>query len=351
MERNSNKLFSFLLNDRFRVYRQLLIIFIVIVFTRDFVWHIPEELAPISIKISGWIIYTLLFTAVIFTNIYVLIPRLFFKKKTTLYFFSLLLITLVTFFGLVIVQGYLFDAEMSQQLSPLIGLLRISAIMVILGLMLAGTTVISLFRQRIEDNLRINELESTTLKSELGLLKNQINPHFLFNMLNNANMLLDIDGAKASEVIFKLEDLLRYQINDCAKDCVPLSSDIRFINDFLNLEKMRRDNFEYTLDRRGDIEHIEVAPLLFISFVENAVKHSPDSENPSYINILFKENDNRLEFICENSISQIKTANQEGCGLGLKNIKRRLELLYPNCYKLDIIEEKTRFYVKLELAI
>lgn len=131
-----------------------------------------------------------------------------------------------------------------------------------------------MFTHWLRYNLRIDELESTTLQSELTFLKNQINPHFLFNMLNNANVLIKRNPEEASKVLFKLEDLLRYQINDSSRERVSLASDIRFLNDYLNLEKIRRDNFQFTLRQEGEVDSIWIQPLLFIPFVENAVKHS-----------------------------------------------------------------------------
>lgn len=345
----NNKISSFLLESRFRIQRYLLLLFIVIAFTADFVWYVPDELASIYAKIAGWICYIIFFGAAIYLNLKVLIPRFMLGRKMTLYTIFLLLTIFSTTLILVLVQKYFLGIEMSFSWLVKEGFLKIAACFVILGLMFAGTTAIALFKQRIEDNTRINELESTTLLSELGLLKNQINPHFLFNMINNANMLLEQEGFEASEMIFKLKDLLRYQIEDCSKNKVALSSDIHFLNDFLNLEKIRRDNFEFTISNQGEINNVEIPPLLFIPFVENAVKHSLDSESHSYINILFKADNGKLVFTCENSIPKIKSIKSGG--LGLKNIKRQLELLYPQRYKLDIAERETEFCIKLELTI
>lgn len=344
MEKN-NKISSFLLNSRFRIQRYLLLLFTIIAITADFVWYVPDELANVYMKIAGWICYIIFFWIAIYINLKVLVPCLLLRRKLALYIISLLTAILGGTVTLILVQRHILSHDWFAENT----LIRVSVCIVILGLMFAGTTAIALFKQRIEYNSRINELESTTLLSELGLLKNQINPHFLFNMINNANMLLEKEGFEASEMIFKLEDLLRYQIEDCSKNKVALSSDIHFLNDFLNLEKIRRDNFEFTISKQGEINKVEISPLLFIPFVENAIKHSLDSESHSYINILFKADNGKLEFTCENSIPQIKSAKTGG--LGLKNIKRRLELLYLQRYKLDISEGETKFCIKLELTI
>ena len=236
-------------------------------------------------------------------------------------------------------------------------LLNFTSSALAITLMLAGTSTFLLLRHWAGYNQRISELEANTLQSELKHLKRQINPHFLFNMLNNANVLIKKNPEEASQLLFKLEDLLRYQINDSSKDRVQLSSDIHFLNDFLNLEKVRRDKFEYTISKEGDINQVSLPPLLFIPFVENAIKHNPDSENESYVHLFFKVWKNELSFQCLNSKPTRQAAGEEEeCngkvgGLGLKNIRRRLELLYPGKHSLKIENNEIGYKVILHLTL
>ena len=208
-----------------------------------------------------------------------------------------------------------------------------------------------LLRHWILYNQRVDEIQSATLHSELKFLKNQINPHFLFNMLNNANVLIRKNPAEASKVLFKLEDLLRYQMNDNFREHVPLRSDIHFLNDYLNLEKVRRDHFDYNITEEGNIDGIQLPALLFIPFVENAVKHNFDSEHPSYVHLFFKVDDNQLEFLCENSKPAIATGKSRVGGIGLTNIRRRLELLYIGRYLLEVSETANKYVVNLKLNL
>ena len=208
------------------------------------------------------------------------------------------------------------------------------------------------FRKRVEDIYTTQTAQRGELKAELKNLKSQLNPHFLFNMLNNVYVLIRKGRDEAAEVLFKLEDLLRYQFNDSTQDRIQLSSDIRFMNDFLNLEKIRRDNFNYTISKEGDINSVWLPPLLFIPFVENAVKHNTDGENASFVYISFNVQDNRLFFRCENSKpAEEEEKNNRIGGLGLKNIRRRLELLYPGRHSLEIIEDKQSYIVNLYLDL
>ena len=126
---------------------------------------------------------------------------------------------------------------------------------------------------------------------------------------------------------------------------------IHFLNDYLNLEKVRRDHFDYNITEEGNIDGIQLPALLFIPFVENAVKHNFDSEHPSYVHLFFKVDDNQLEFLCENSKPAIATGKSRVGGIGLTNIRRRLELLYIGRYLLEVSETANKYVVNLKLNL
>lgn len=351
---DKNTIPDFLLNPRFRIYRHLLLQLILITMTLNISLDGEAKLDKDITAVLSWASYYLLLSCVIYFNLYILAPRYLEKGKYQKYLTGIVGLVIVILLGITVLQAVLYDFRGIRELNDtyLIILNFISSTFSI-GLMLAGTSTLLLLCHWIGHNQRIGELESTTLQSELKHLKRQINPHFLFNMLNNANVLLKKNPEEASQLLFKLEDLLRYQINDSSKDKVLLSSDIHFLNDFLNLEKIRRDKFEYVISREGEIDKVSLPPLLFIPFVENAVKHNPDSEHESYVHLSFKVWKNELAFQCINSKpvkAQEKTANQTG-GLGLKNIRRRLDLLYPDRHTLDIVENKNSYKVNLYLTL
>ena len=351
---DKNTIPDFLLNPRFRIYRHLLLQLILITMTLNISLDGEAKLAKDVTSAISWSSYYLLLSCVIYFNLYVLAPRYLEKGKYPKYLMGIVALVVVVLLGITALQAILYDFKGIKELNDayLIILNLISSTFSI-GLMLAGTSTLLLLRHWIGHNQRIDELESTTLQSELKHLKRQINPHFLFNMLNNANVLLKKNPEEASQLLFKLEDLLRYQINDSSKDKVLLSSDIHFLNDFLNLEKIRRDKFECIISKEGDIDKVSLPPLLFIPFVENAVKHNPDSEHESYVYLSFKVWKDELTFQCINSkpVKALgKTQSQTG-GLGLKNIRRRLELLYPNRHTLDIVENENSYKVNLHLTL
>lgn len=352
MDKNKDIIPDFFMNPRYRILRHLLLLTVIFFIAAGFIWYVPEENMTSLNKYIGLAYYIFIFAGGIYFNMYVLVPKLLLKNRWFLYFFSLVIIVIIVLVSVILIQEFLYESNQPIETTGYFSItINLLANLLSFVLLFAGTTTPILFRYWMSDMKRVDELESTTLESELKLLKNQINPHFLFNMLNNANVLIKKNNEEASDILFKLEDLLRYQINDSSKDKVILSSDIHFLNDFLNLEKVRRDKFEFTISKEGNINQVEIPPLLFIPFVENAVKHNNDSENASYVHLFFKVFDNKLSFKCINSKPETEMRKSDVGGIGLANIKRRLELLYPNRYSLEIKDDEMSYSVALTLSL
>ena len=347
-----NRFTNFLLAPQYRVARHLFLQFVVFLITVNILWNEPMRPLALPQRLVGWAIYFFSIDAVFYINLYWLFPRFLLKNRLLTYAFGVILVSLIIIVAVAVFQILTVEVTTTAAHSQLIPIL-INAISGVLamGFTIAGMSAILLLRHWILYNQRVDELQSATLHSELRFLKNQINPHFLFNMLNNANVLIRKNPAEASQVLFKLEDLLRYQMNDNFREHVPLRSDIRFLNDYLNLEKIRRDHFDYSITEEGEIDAIQLPALLFIPFVENAVKHNFDSEHPSYVHLFFKVDNDRLEFCCENSKPAVAIAKSRVGGIGLTNIRRRLELLYPGRYLLEVAETENQYTVTLKLNL
>ena len=180
--------------------------------------------------------------------------------------------------------------------------------------------------------MRANE----AVETELTWLKAQLNPHFLFNTLNNISSLTQIDPDKAQESIGQLSDLLRYALYDSEADKVPLASEVEFMNNYIDLMALRCNEMT-TVTKQLEVPQgsVEVAPLLFISLVENAFKHGVNARYPSFVKVYMGYADAVLTFRCENSLFEKQGSDHIGSGIGLENMKRRLELLYPGKYTYD----------------
>lgn len=331
---NENWVLQFLISSKYRLYRHLLLIGAVSLV----MYNSTPEVAEPTLTL-------LLFLLLFYTNMYWLAPKLLFKNKYAWYCLSILSIITIVPITIYYIGNYFVGPDTN------ISSLNIPLFATFIVVLIAASSSIKLFQKWVLDKELIYDLEKSKISTELEQLKNQINPHFLFNMLNNANVLTKKDPEKASQVLMKLSDLLRYQLYDSARDKVLLTSDIRFLEDFLNLEKVRRDSFDFVISKEGDLSGVQIPPLLFISFVENAVKHNNDSAKSSYVNLFFNVSNNELFFKCINSKPILKATNTSSGGLGLANIKRRLELLFPSTHVLKIEDNPESYCVTLTIKL
>lgn len=344
---------DFLVEDRYRVLRHVvfLIFFFVMLFFTNF-WNWYE--GSYKYFILAFVYVSLII--MVYINTYVLVPLYFFKTRYTTYFILLVLMGVV---GLNVI-GYCFNHYFSEhKIESMRNLDRrgglYEGIMMCIPIILISTTV-KLLQKWTRDNKKIVELSNLTLNMELNELRNQINPHFLFNMLNNVKALIRTDPEKASAVIIKLSEFLRYQLYENGEEKTLLSSEIDFLSNFLNLEKIRRENFSFEIESKTDkriLNSTFIPPNLFTTFVENAVKHSVDMSNKeSSVNIHIEIQNQKLYFVCRNSRDPDYPASDEYySGLGLANIKRRLELLYDNTHNLEITSTEKEYTIDLIIPV
>lgn len=203
-----------------------------------------------------------------------------------------------------------------------------------------------------KNNVKTQELEKENQESKLALLRNQINPHFLYNTLNNIDALIKEDHEKASQSLIKLSYIMRYMLNDKQTELVLFKDELEYTRNYISLEKLRLKNqnfINFNID--DNHEELRVAPMIFIPFIENAFKHSVDSNCENGISINFTINKNIITFICENYIDNLDTEKDKSHGIGLHTVKKRLELLYPNKHNLVIDKNDTIFKVKLVIEV
>ena len=201
--------------------------------------------------------------------------------------------------------------------------------------------------------MRRSERRQKEVEAELAWLKNQINPHFLFNTLNNISSLAQIDADETQEAIMQLSDLLRYAMYETNKPKVRLDGEVEFMRNYIELMKLRCNEMT-KVDAQFTIHNAqsEVAPLLFISLVENAFKHGMNSNEPASINIRLEQQDDTLVFVCDNTNNPKPTKDRSGSGIGLENTRRRLDLLYPGCYTWEqAITTENVYHVKISIRL
>ena len=218
-----------------------------------------------------------------------------------------------------------------------------------------SSTIFQIMNEWIKHQREKKELQNQTLQSELKYLKAQINPHFLFNTLNSLYALTLKKSDLAPEIVLKLSEMMRYMLYECNEKEVSLEKEVNYIRNYLELEKLRHgDHCDISFEIDGEPGNKQVAPLMFIPFIENSFKHGLNKQiDDAHVSIKMdiKEDDVLME-ISNSKVHTVPKANRKRSGgIGLVNIKRRLELLYPEKYSLDIEESPNDYLVNLSIKL
>ncbi len=194
------------------------------------------------------------------------------------------------------------------------------------------------------------ELEKEKLNSELAFLKNQVSPHFFFNTLNNIYSLIGIDGPTAQESVLKLSKLMRYLLYESEHGETPIRNEIGFMNNYIDLMKLRLSpKVELNVDFPKECADFTIPPLLFVPFIENAFKHGVSYRERSFINISMVIDARQIRFISENSIGKTAKTDLQHSGIGLENVRKRLNLLFPEKHELKIENNGEVFRAELTI--
>lgn len=295
----------------------------------------------------------LLYVSVFYSNWFLFIPKFYIERKFALFALTLILVLFTAaLLRMAIEKHFDFVPQFLKiQIKPT---LQFRGFLLSFGLLSIVIIISSLFRITDYYNQKINE-EKVWLQqrneAELKLLRLQLNPHFLFNALNNIYALVLTQSDKAPDALMSLSQLLRYIIYETSADKVPLEKEITSLKYYIELESLRLTKKEQlTLTIPDELPSENIIPLLFIPFVENSFKHSNINKG-GYIHIEIKSNKNHLWFTCENSIAtEPKIVDEQG-GIGLTNTKKRLQMMYPITHKLLIHQTDTVFKVNLQLEL
>jgi len=323
-----------------------------------------------SIEISVHIFFWIVFTAFVFmlSKVYLQAkPNAPFSEHLFYVIFLELVMGLIFFY--VTFFGILWSRKRNLNLlilvSILIILLSLFAIPAlnfgfwqVMSSIIPHVTVIflAIIFRKFSDSIRLEQEKQALLlqntRSELALLKMQVSPHFLFNTLNNIDFLVTHDTEKASGSISKLGAILRYMIYDAEVEKIALSKELKHIEDYIDLVRLRTSGDNYlTYNLTGLAGQLQIAPMLFLPLIENAYKHSSAKEGNNIISIEIRINDCNLLFKISNEYDSFqKSISTEG-GLGLNIVKRRLELIYQNRHTLNITKDNKRFKVELNLEL
>lgn len=292
-----------------------------------------------------------LMVMVYITN-YVLIPSLLYKKRYVLFvalFIGMILTSSAT--KMYIIGQVAHDPDFFNLRGDLKARIYDNVIPHFF-LVIAGAAFKLVFDQ-LSLQKKIAELAKEKAEAELNFLKSQINPHFLFNSLNSVYFLIDKNNPDARKALHKFSDMLRYQLYELNGEKIPIEKEINYLQDYVHLQQLRKDeNYKVQFNCSPGVKNFSIEPLLLIPFVENAFKHiSHKTDGSNFVKLDLSRNNGYFEFAVENSHEKgFYTTEQHG-GIGMNNVKRRLELLYPDTHQLKVDDDTDTFKINLKLKI
>ncbi|MEO1012447.1 MAG: histidine kinase [Bacteroidota bacterium] len=280
---------------------------------------------------------------------YFLMPRLLYRKKEWYFLGAVLLVLLgVIMLEELVLERIFFAGTRRANIVPGI-YFAVFSILPVIG-------ILSGFKfgwDAIKKQEQIDALQNTIQESELQFLRSQINPHFLFNNLNNLYSHALEHSPKTPEIILELSGVLRYMLYECKERFVPLTKEIEQLHNFVKLNKLQiEDRGKVNFSAQKIHSPHQIAPLILIVFIENAFKHSQSGQSENiYIAIDIQLENDTLEFRCKNNFVEGEALDTVASGIGLENVKKRLQLVYPDKHSLDIHRKDKSFEVRLSLKL
>ena len=221
------------------------------------------------------------------------------------------------------------------------------------GLLLMGMNLgVKLYFKSQEDTKLLTQIDKHNLERQLEYLKYQVNPHFFMNTLNNIHALVDIDPERAKTTIVELSKMMRYILYEGSNRLIPLPREVQFLSNYVQLMRLRySEKVSIRMSAPSNLPDVMIPPLLLIMFVENAFKHGISYRTESFVYITVDVKDDRLKFVCRNSKQHLTVKEKKGGGMGLVNVRRRLDLLFQDTYTLKIEDRENEYDVSLDLPL
>ena len=281
------------------------------------------------------------YAAVVYFNMYVLIPRFALSQKYLSYLAALGFLMMFLLFAKLLMERAAFSAIDIPYTFNYINFLDNISYFALNTICITGISITGLLKRRSEDQMRIDRLENERLQSEVGRVKEQINPQFLSDILRQTSVSAKTDPQKASEMLFKLSELLRYELYDCNRSEVLVSSDIRFISVYLELERLYVDNFEYSLSTNEKANPLFIPPLLLMPFIQNVLGQMRRQGNNHRLQISLNANRNAIFFICSANGVDLSASD-------FSIVERRLKMLCEENYTLSITKDTVELRLILQ---
>ena len=318
---------------------------------------INDGTAPFLPQYVSTLIITAICALPTYYSAYYLVPRLLYKRRIMAFVGAILLVASLGTILSYAIPGFLYHLVSGKDMFPNLRFI----IFIATSLFFANTIVIAIgcaikiIADRFSIEEKLWETEAEKIKTELAFLRAQINPHFLFNVLNTIYFQIQKDNVAARSSVEKLSELLRYQLYECTTDKISIVHELAYIRNYVSIQQLRMEpGTDVLLNLPTEPLSFKIAPLLILPIVENAFKHISHFKNPKHNKLyitLSNEADNHFMVHVSNTYDATTTVThlQATGGLGLENVKRRLALLYPNAHHLDISRHDHTFETSLKI--
>lgn len=351
-EASYSSLTEFLVARRYRLWRHLIFQLLLAVIAFGTFFNAPDQPEFTLERMAGALCMYLFLNFLAYINILWLFRG--FRRHRNLRRYCLMVVAVIIFMTVVMIGIEIATYEPAAYNHPLpLPIMVVSTIgsMLTMAFFIGGTGAILFLQDWIIGTRRKTKLRTETLRQEYAFLRKQINPHFLFNVLNNVGILADEDPRQASEMLDQLKVLLQYQFSQGARGCATVAHEVWFLRSYLNLEKARIDPFDYSITTDRRVGEMFVPTLIFITFVENAVKYSSVVNGRRYVDVSFARAPHGMCWMrCVNSFSHDSGRSDiHSGGLGLVNTRRRLEYLYGERFSLSEHVESGEYIVNLTI--
>lgn len=302
-------------------------------------WHETWNAWVVTFKMQ-WPI-----AAIYFINFYLIVPYLLFRRKN-FWLYVLINLALMALIGM---YYYYPNTKQPEEVRSIIWSIIFASSIALVFFISCATGMRYVIHWNEMEEKRKDEARKSA-EAELVWLKNQLNPHFLFNTLNNISSLIQVDADTAQESIGQLSDLLRYALYDSNKSEVPLASEVEFMRDYIALMRLRcNETAEIEVELPEQAPNVMVIPLLFISPIENAFKHGVNNRRPSFVHVRLAWEEGQILFQIENSRHPKAETDRVGSGIGIENLRRRLELAYPGRHAYRQSQTETTYLVTITI--
>ncbi|MBD5184602.1 MAG: histidine kinase [Bacteroidales bacterium] len=354
IESDNNVINRFLTSRRYRAARILIFQLSLIGICFGAFFATPDQPQFVE-RFEGFLVLLGMFEIIAAIDIFVLFRSFRKKRRLGRFIFASSVLTAIIILPILAerINLYVNHPDGNNTLFILTTVLATAASVLMMVFYIAGIGGMLLYSDWLRHTRKLIFLQASTKRLEYANLKKQINPHFLFNVLNNAGILTEFNPIEAREMLLELRRLIDYQFGETEQTTISLIDSIAFIRAYLSLEVTRRDAFRFNVTCDGDPERIVVPSLLFIPFVENAVKYASNKPGGNWVNIKFKIKEKNLIFECENPVEveiDIKSLPESG-RLGVANTIRRLELLYDINFKYRVECRNGIYQVVLEIPL